>query len=88
MKLIYCPFCGDVLSLSLKKKSCTCGKSYGKYVDELNAIICHNTIPLGFANDSFHRARWAQPQFGWGEKFTAFVIPEVVDSITYSDDIE
>ena len=54
MKLIFCKECQSVFSLSFSKKTCDCGKSWGRYMrDGLNAEYGGTVIPLGFANASF-----------------------------------
>jgi hypothetical protein len=37
-------------------------------------------VPLGFANGSLVKALHNQPKEGWGENFSAFVIPEICDT--------
>lgn len=82
MKLIFCPHCHDIVRLTNSRKSCECGRSYGKYEpDGLNATINDVAIPLGFANDSFVEALRTRPKNGWGVRFEAFVIPEQCDSV-------
>ena len=92
MKLLFCPECKDVFNLTFKNKSCSCGKTYGKYVDDLNAEISKDSIPLGFANSSFLFAVRVQLMLNdkeqdnpnvccKGEEFTAFVIPDWATSI-------
>ena len=57
MKLLYCPNCNDVFSLSNEEKICTCGQCFGWYEDDgLNATISYCAIPLGFHNSSFLNA--------------------------------
>jgi len=75
MKLLYCPNCNDVFNLVVKKwKMCGCGRSGGRYVDNLQAVYSGG-IPLGFDNHDFLRALDAQPKMGLGRLFEAFVIP-------------
>ncbi len=83
MKLILCKNCQDVVRLmSDEERFCKCGKCSGKYTDDLNAWYKggDDVIPLGFANSSFISALRNQPKEGWGENFTAFVIPENCDT--------
>ena len=56
MKLLMCLKCGDIFNLARKFKSCECGESGGLYVDDLNAEITGECIPLGISNPSFRRA--------------------------------
>ena len=46
MKLIGCPFCDDIIALTRWKKSCKCGKVYGKYIDKLQAKVSLSAIPM------------------------------------------
>lgn len=46
MKLIMCPDCNDIVALTRWKKSCKCGKVYGRYVDKLKAKVSPNAILL------------------------------------------
>ena len=75
MKLLFCTECSDVFNLSLdKEKSCSCGKTKGKYVDNLNAEYSGDGIPLGFRNGEFTRSLLDHHQYGEGNNFTAFAI--------------
>lgn len=77
MKLLVCKECSDVFSLRLdKERTCECGKTKGKYTDNINAVYSGPCYPLGFANSSFIDAIWNQPESGMGKDFTAFVIPK------------
>jgi hypothetical protein len=80
MKLLYCKECHDIFSLSLELKSCTCGKSKGKYTDNFNARYSGPCIPLGIDNNSFRLALNNQPNSGQGFDFEAFVIPKVCNT--------
>ena len=82
MKLIYCINCGDVFNLTKELKMCSCGKSYGKYVDNINAEISSDSIALGFTNNSFADAITNRKLVGnSGEDFIAFVITEICTTI-------
>ena len=86
MKLIFCNECHDVIRLYKTTRSCLCGESGGHYKEDgLYAVIHGNCQPLGFANDSFRRAREEQLEFGAGTEFTSFVIPVVCPTITHVD---
>ena len=82
MKLIFCTECHDVFRLFEKNRKCKCGKSYGRYVDSLNAQIHGKAIPLGILNSSFVYALRSQPEKGQGERFEAFVIPKDCPTVT------
>jgi hypothetical protein len=77
MKLIYCPNCYDIVKCQKTDRTCQCGQSGGRYLDDLNAIYWGKAIPLGLANSSFVRALRNQPDEGMGERFEAFVIPKI-----------
>lgn len=76
MKLLFCNDCYSVFSLSTQTKKCDCGRSEGKYIDNLNATYKGNCIPIGFHNNEFINALNNQPLNGWGADFKAFVIPK------------
>jgi len=76
MKLLYCPHCHGVFSLTDKKwKMCDCGRARGRYMDDLQAVYSGG-IPLGFNNFTFVPALREQPEKGLGRRFEAFVIPK------------
>ena len=51
MKLILCPKCDDVFKLSRTLKSCECGLSQGRYLEDgLYVQINMVAIPIGLAN--------------------------------------
>jgi hypothetical protein len=74
MKLLVCPKCADVFNLTLdKEKSCSCGFTKGKYVDNIYAEY-EGGVPLGFYNSQFLDALRNHHQNGLGINFTAFAI--------------
>ena len=83
MKLLYCPECGDIFSLSTTPKRCSCGFTGGHYLsDRLNAVYDGEGMPLGIANSSFTAAMQYQTWLNKeddipfeGAKFEAFFIP-------------
>lgn len=84
MKLLKCPHCSDIFNLTLTEKSCSCGKTKGKYSqDGINAIVSPSSVAIGFQNSSFLRALDRQPVAGMGEEFTAFIIPRRCETIHY-----
>lgn len=56
------------------KVKCQCGKSWGRYVGDVDAEIGGAAIPIGFANRSLVSAVHGRPASGPGERFDAFVI--------------
>lgn len=85
MKLFFCNDCEDVVKLVVgHMRKCMCGKSSGQYKDDgINAILRGNCVPLGVANTSFALALYRRPIRGEGKEFTAFVIPEVCESVVH-----
>ena len=81
----------DVFNLTMTEKTCSCGKSSGQYIDNLNAEIKGNCQGIGFANNKFKIAYQMQkmeddaqkgkPSCCAGVEFTAFFIPESATSI-------
>lgn len=84
MKLIFCTECHDIVKLHSDPTACMCGKSGGRYVDDLNAEIYGKAVPLGIANGSFVRALENRPESGLGKRFDAFVIPHQCDTVKES----
>ena len=81
MKLLYCNNCGSIFNLTYGEKTCGCGKTRGKYNDNLNAEYSgEDAIPIGFNNYTFATALNSQPDNGMGERFEAFIIPKKCDT--------
>lgn len=76
MKLILCKKCQDVFKLQKKTRYCKCKESYGKYLDNLNAIYHGPCIPIGFSNSSLLNAIRQQSYSRESVIFEAFTIPE------------
>jgi hypothetical protein len=86
MKLLRCNKCLDVFSIHYDVRECSCGETSGKYFEDgLHAIYKGDCTPLGFANGSFRQAIHNQPEKGWGEDFTAFVIQKECDTFKKVD---
>ena len=98
MKLMVCFACNDVLALRMEPRTCACGRTSGRYVDGLNAVIYGDAdghLALGFANSSFRRAIGEQREHGDlpcsgrfgghppGREFEAFILPADCPSMTY-----
>ena len=81
MKLFFCPHCQDVMKLQDEERACKCGRSWGRYVDGLNATIGGSAVPIGFGNGSLADALEARPDDGKGSTFLAFVIPKRCESV-------
>ena len=56
MKLLFCTICSNVVTLDTEVKQCDCGRTGGKYVDEVYAHYWGNPVLLGFNNTSFTKA--------------------------------
>jgi hypothetical protein len=82
MKLFFCPFCKDILALRKHYRSCECGRSGGKYIDNINAEISGEAIALGIHNMSLGTAIGLQPLKGWGKRIDAFVIPKICSTVS------
>ena len=82
MKFIFCCDCQEIVRLRRELRKCVCGKSSGRYVDETNAEIQGNCIPIGIKSSSFEAALRAQPKGpGKGKRFEAFVIPKICNTV-------
>jgi hypothetical protein len=81
MKLLFCKNCEDLYRLfpSEHFRFCKCGKTGGKYINDLDAVYFEKeegiVVPLGLDNDKFHFAINHQRYEGQGNMFDAFVIP-------------
>lgn len=77
MKLLLCRECNDIFNLRMEEKKCGCGKTSGRYTDEVNAEYRGPAVPLGFTNSSLAGAVRRRTRFGPGKTFVAFVIERV-----------
>ena len=50
MKLLFCPYCQDVIKLQKVERTCLCGISKGNMSDSSRAEVNQDTIVLGFHN--------------------------------------
>jgi hypothetical protein len=97
MKLLMCLECGDIFNLDKINKICSCGKTSGKYINDLDAEIKGKCKAIGFSNKTFVKAFQLQkieddaqakinkPVCCNGQEFTAFFIPESATSIKRID---
>ena len=54
MKLIFCQECQDVIKLLSAERSCSCGNSGGRYLEDLiTAEIWGAAVPIKIENDDF-----------------------------------
>lgn len=56
MKLIYCYECGDLFNLGYELKRCSCGKAYGRYLNNQQAEVSPDSISVAIGNGSFDKA--------------------------------
>ena len=56
MKLLLCRICQDVRKLQRSRTRCDCGRSWGMYLNDLNAEYHGPCIPIGFDNHELHDA--------------------------------
>lgn len=82
MKLILCRRCQDIVKALPEWRSCSCGKSKARYIDDLHAEYMGPCIPIGLDNNSMLLAIRVRPKTGLGSGFKAFVIPEVCKTFT------
>jgi len=90
MKLLLCRACQDVLKLQespsqREARRCKCGKSGGRYLDQLNAEFWgRHALLIGFDNNSLatavHGGVW-KGDVAFGPRFTAFIIPRNAPTI-------
>lgn len=78
MKLFYCPYCQDVVTLQIDSLCyCNCSRSWGSYTDILEVTIGGAAIPLGIDWKSLAVAlRRHELGVEGSISFDAFVIPE------------
>jgi len=76
MKLIYCPECQDIVKLTREDRTCLCGKSHGRYLNDFDALYGGEAVPLFIDNPSFLRALASRPFMGGGRAFVAGVAPQ------------
>ena len=83
MKLLYCSSCGDIFRVKLfERESCSCGKTAGHYVDQLNAVYSGEfAVPLAVWNSTFLGAIGNQPtedipEGRGGNPMTWYVVPK------------
>ena len=78
MKLLLCTLCDDIFNIHRKVKSCSCGATGGKYLEDLYHAEYYGPATLiGFANPTFKRARRLP-----GTDFIAFTIAEDCPTFT------
>jgi len=83
MKLLYCKKCDDVFRIYKEPRSCRCGKTKGKYLEDgLHAVYQGEGVPLGIGDGEFNRQISKFPfNASKGKNFDAWVTS--VDSIRF-----
>ena len=76
MKLLYCKDCSDLIELNLNERTCICGKTKGRYIDNVNAVYSGNCIPMGVNNNFLLVARRLYEEFPGNYSIELFTIPE------------
>lgn len=85
MKLLLCRSCQDVQKLRTEPRWCACGKSGGRYLEDLlhAEYWGRHALLIGFANNTLADAvlsgLWKSGEFG--PRFTAFIIPETATTV-------
>jgi len=77
MKLLLCPECADVRKLAYNAVTyCECGKSYGMYKDNINAVIGGKAIPIALDSHELVKAIQHKPCRAYDSRnqFTGWVI--------------
>lgn len=84
MKLLFCTECQDVVKLwqNPEPRRCACGKSWGRYINKLDAEFGGSAYLLGFNNTQMGHSWNLRDQVpaSRGRDFNAFFIPEGVTS--------
>jgi hypothetical protein len=91
MKLLYCNNCEDIIRVYDTTSTCRCGESGGHYKEDgFNIVVYGPCKPIGIENESFSSAVENQNEYGYGQEFTAFVIPKVCPTVDHvaSEDYE
>ena len=84
MKLLFCPDCGQVFSLSFHLKSCDCGKCCGKYVDRQNAVVNGEGVALAIGNGALQEAIFRALGFNAHHPMTAREEYQTVGNIQHA----
>lgn len=75
MKLLNCLRCGDIIALRGKVRTCECGASKGRYVDNINAEYEGPSRLIGINNHDLNAARGGLPGEG-ADEFRCWVISD------------
>lgn len=54
MKLFSCPTCKDIVNMTLTKRTCACGRSWGCYNSDKDTVtVSMDAIVMGMSNNTF-----------------------------------
>lgn len=70
MKLLNCMECHDVQAMTFTERTCFCGKSKGKYVNEVKVEVSGPSRVIGMRNDDYFasmRTRDPRRNYNWFE---------------------
>lgn len=56
MKLVKCPHCADGFFLHLQMRSCLCGRTKGRYLNDEQAEVSEGAISIAIGNGSLETA--------------------------------
>ena len=90
MKLLYCKSCHDSLKLITRVRSCTCGQSSGKILEDFHSaeVWGRYSEVIGVDNLSLHHALKSpdldppEDAFGYGPQVKAFLCPHGYEKVT------
>lgn len=86
LKLLLCLNCNDIFNLHYEIKSCRCGRTYGKHINQSHAVYHgDNAIPIEFNNKTFSDAIKSQQNNSLELSFTSIVVPKNCPSFTKDD---
>lgn len=81
MKLLFCPTCRTIINIVADEKTqCRCGKSWGRYINNIEAEFNKHAVPIGFNNKSF-RSAYMYKDDSILNRFIAFFINNKADNV-------
>jgi hypothetical protein len=83
MKLLFCAECTDLVRLFGGRRSCRCGASAGRYLDEAQVEVSGPAVVLGVGNDDFQAAyRRLAEDPAHSHEFKGFTLPHPCSTVT------
>ena len=91
MKLLVCRNCGDVILMRPEARSCFCGKSSGRYLEDKSTVEqTAGTLSIALHNHDFHTAVAAfdEAPAGWHPMFVfrAYLNPLCETDVRYVEE--